>query len=149
LFGGLFGGLFYKGGIVGYADGGIIGAYKKERAMSGREPRMIMAHVGELLVPADRVEELKGMGLGTHEILGYANGGVVGASPASTIRPTRSGGSIKIETTVINKQEYASIEQVQAAMDQAQRMGAMGGFEMVQDKMTNDSNFRSATGLNR
>lgn len=149
LFGGLFGGLFYDGGIVGYADGGVIGAHKKERAMSGREPRMIMAHVGELLVPADRVEELKGMGIGTHEILGYANGGVVGSPPASTIRPTRSGGTVKIETTVINKQEYASVEQVQAAMDQAQRMGAMGGFEMVQDKMTNDANFRSATGLNR
>jgi tape measure domain-containing protein len=149
LFGGLFGGLFYDGGIVGYADGGIIGAHKKERAMSGREPRMIMAHVGELLVPADRVEELKGMGLGTHEILGYANGGVVGSPPASTMRPNRSGGTVKIQTTVINKQEYASVEQVQAAMDQAQRMGAMGGFEMVQDKMTNDSNFRSATGLNR
>jgi tape measure domain-containing protein len=114
LFGGLFGGIgsllgFPMGGkIPYYADGGIIGeSFNKERSLSGKQPRLVVAHDGEQVLSTlngdaqlwralkrtGRWDELKT----PTRIPGYATGGSVGYSGGS------SGGRPMGNTLVINQ----------------------------------------------
>jgi hypothetical protein len=114
LFGGLFGGIgsllgFPMGGkIPYYADGGIIGeSFNKERSLSGKQPRLVVAHDGEQVLSTlngdaqlwralkrtGRWDELKT----PTRIPSYATGGTVGYSGGS------SGGRPMGNTLVINQ----------------------------------------------
>jgi muramidase (phage lysozyme) len=159
LFGGLFGG---AGGLFGglFADGGEVGRSKldprnihqslaTEKRKSGRNPYLIVAHEGEMLIPYSRMQELRGEGVGEKELLGFASGGLVGSklSAPGGMSKSSNNSAIRVETIRINNQEYVTTDQMQAAMEQAAAMGGNRGVEMVQDRLQNDSAFRSSVGV--
>jgi hypothetical protein len=153
--GGLLGGLFYKGGVAmpNYALGGVHQAMQKEAFESGRKPILAVVHSGELMIPADRVAELEKVGLSTDQLLGnYASGGVVGGlnrSASQTVDESRGSRNmtVSVESTVINNQEYVSIDQFREGMTQAAKAGAEQGFNRVQNKMSNSPSFRRSIGI--
>ena len=116
LFSGLFGGIgsllgFPMGGkIPYYADGGVIGeSFNKERSLSGKQPRLVVAHDGEQVLSTlngdaqlwralkrtGRWDELKA----PPRIPAYANGGSVGYSGGGSSGSRPMGGN----TLVINQ----------------------------------------------
>jgi tape measure domain-containing protein len=161
LLGGLFGGLFADGGIVGennsYSSNlmnTIKSAASEERNLSGKKPTLIMAHQGELLVPADRVKELSSMGLGADVLLNrtYAYGGVVGERSreyGSEMRTGRNNSAIQIEyqSTQIAGQSYVTEENFQEGIRRAAEEGGRRGAATVENKLSNSPNYRRALGF--
>jgi hypothetical protein len=152
LFGGLFG--FAKGGVVpNYALGGIHQAMQKEAMQSGRKPMLAVVHAGEMLIPADRVEQLERAGITTNALLGnYAKGGVVGGMPRNGASKVSDQGrnteqTITVESTVINNVEYITVDQFREGMIQAAKKGANDGAAKVQNKMANSPSWRRSVGI--
>jgi tape measure domain-containing protein len=146
--GGLLGGIFYAGGIVpNYANGGIHKALNKERSESGRKPMLVVAHEGEMMIPAWRMQELSQLGLGEKELLGYADGGVIGNMRSPAPNRANSGLEVKYDATVINNQSYVTAEQFEQGIKQAAQAGAEGGLQRMQNKLANSSSFRRSVGI--
>lgn len=115
LFSGLFGGIgkllgFPAGGMIPYyADGGMVGeAINAERAASGKNPRMVVAHDGEQILTtlngdAALWRALKRSGqwdeLKSQPIKNYYNGGSVGdysSGGSGSRRPLQTGNTLII-----------------------------------------------------
>lgn len=164
LFGGLFGGLFATGGIAGKAGyesnfvDAIANAAQTERAVSGRNPVLIMAHEGELMIPAQRLQELSHMGIGANVLLGrdsisnYAFGGVVGESSREYGRSISSrGGSsvlqVEYKSTEIAGQKYVTESDFQQGLLLAAEEGGKRGASIVTNKLTNSPSYRRSLGF--
>jgi tape measure domain-containing protein len=161
LLGGLFGGLFASGGIVGSKNGyssdlmSTIGnAAKQERSLSGKQPTLVMAHRGELIVPADRVKELSSMGLGVDVLLNrtYAYGGVVGERSreyGSQMTTNRNNSAIQVQyqSTEIAGQKYVTEDQFQEGIRRAAEEGGKRGASIVENKLGNSPNYRRSLGF--
>ena len=52
-----------------------------------------------------------------------------------------------LETVVINRQEYATVEQVRAMGDRAAKQGAVGGYAKSMNSLKNSRAQRSQLGL--
>lgn len=162
--GSLLGGLFSAGGMIpNYANGGLMEAIVtsaiKERQQSGKQPRLIMGHVGELLINADRVKELKNLGVTSQLLLGkanYADGGIVD----SETYPSREFGrgigtsnSRKNELTIhyqskqIAGENYVTEDQFQQGMRKAAEEGGKRGAQIVTNKLGNSPGYRRSVGL--
>lgn len=141
--GGLFG--FSRGGVIpNYALGGLTKAMSKEARESGKKPQLAVVHEGEMMIPAWRTQELASMGLGQHELLGYADGGIVGNIKMPTKSDTMN---VHYETTVINNQSYVTSDQFEQGIKQAAKAGAEGGVQKMQFKLANSASFRKSTGI--
>jgi hypothetical protein len=57
------------------------------------------------------------------------------------------GGTFTLETVVINRQEYATIEQVRAMGQAAAKQGAEGGHSRVMGDFRNKRSVRSRVGM--
>ena len=157
LFGGLFSGMFYAGGVVQNKKPISIGkAFQIEKALSGREPALVVAHKGELMIPADRVQELSNMGIGIDSLLGrktFAYGGVIGESRSREYGSsmTSRGGNgtleIKYNATEIAGKRYVSEEEFQEGMMRAAEEGGKRGANIVTNKLSNSPSYRRSLGL--
>jgi tape measure domain-containing protein len=156
--GGFLGGLFHQGGVVpNYALGGIANAFTKEASESGRKPLLAVVHQGEMLIPADRMDQLNKAGITPESLLGinnYSNGGVVGSMRGSSVaqnvdqaRGGNNGLEVKYQSTVINNQSYVTSEQFEEGVRKAAQVGAEGGFNKMQNKLSNSSSFRRSVGI--
>lgn len=164
LFGGLFGGMFATGGIAGkagYEDnfvGAIANAAQTERVTSGRTPVLIMAHEGELMIPASRLKELTHMGIGAGVLLGresisnYAFGGVVGESSreyGGSMSSRGSGSVLQVEykSTEIAGQKYVTESDFQQGLMLAAEEGGKRGATIVTNKLSNSPSYRRSLGF--
>lgn len=156
LLGGLFGGLFYSGGVVGKQQNNIdLGtAFKREKQMSGKQPHLVVAHKGELFIPADRVAELNRQGVSTDQLLGktFATGGIVGDSPREygrSLTPRGGNNRLQIEynSTQIAGQNYVTEEQFQEGIRKAAEEGGRRGASIVENKLSNSTNYRRSLGF--
>ena len=162
--GSLLGGLFSAGGTIpNYANGGLMEAIAtsaiKERQQSGKQPRLIMGHVGELLINADRVKELKNLGVTTQLLLGkanYADGGIVDSEAYPSREYGRGIGTAngrKNELTIhyqskqIAGENYVTEDQFQQGLRKAAEEGGKRGAQIVTNKLGNSPGYRRSVGL--
>ncbi len=161
----LFGGLFYKGGVVGnYASGGLAGdlaeAIGKEKAMNGGKQVAIAALThGERVLNLDQTKNLDK--IGGVGILNFADGGMVGGYVPNTGEYGGAGATDKVagkaseprevnvsmETRVINGVEYLTKEQGEQLAQKAAQEGAQRGAQYVSDKMQNSVSYRNSHSL--
>ena len=174
LFGGGGGGGLLDGllGIFGFADGGVIGSHIPnyalggftgsiknaailEKQQSGREPILVMAHKGELMIPADRAAELNNHGLTPNMLLGnYATGGVVAEQYKNkqygeNIVNDGSNKTLTIEyrSTEIAGTKYVSEEDFKRGMSMAAEEGGKRGAAIVTNKLQYSQSYRKNIGL--
>ena len=160
LLGGLFGGigLFYKGQAPNYAKGSIPsyssgGIHKstldkallKERVMSGRKPQLAVVHENELIIPADRTQQLANLGFSPEALLGKVNNFSNGYAPK--LAKNNQENIIQVKSEIINEKEYVDMQQLQAAMQQAAKKGAEDGMRKVQVRLQQSTTFRSSVGI--
>lgn len=154
--GGILGDVLGMGSLMGFADGGTIGSkVSDERSKSGHDPQIILAHAGEMLIPARRMEQLSKIGLDQKELLGYASGGVIGSKPsgeygANIISQTSSPGksiTIDYKSTVINNQTYVDEETFKTGIQHAINQGGSKGVTLMQSKLVSSPSFRKSVGL--
>ena len=162
--GSLLGGLFSAGGMIpNYANGGLMEAIAtsaiRERQQSGKQPRLIMGHVGELLINADRVKELKNLGVTTQLLLGkanYADGGMVDSESFPSREYGRGIGTAngrKNELTIhyqskqIAGENYVTEDQFQQGLRKAAEEGGKRGAQIVTNKLGNSPGYRRSVGL--
>ncbi|GIW59553.1 MAG: hypothetical protein KatS3mg087_0619 [Patescibacteria group bacterium] len=162
VFGSLFGGLFYDGGLVpNYAGGGIHRAMAKEKSMSGREPMLAVVHRGEMLIPAKRMKELNAIGLGEKQLLGYADGGIVGweknenisamQSMSKSAVSDRTSGTTQVNVSYqierINERNYVDEETFRQGMKKAAEAGANKGYARMSRDINKSTSFRRNAGF--
>lgn len=162
VFGSLFGGLFYDGGLVpNYAGGGIHRAMAKEKSMSGREPMLAVVHRGEMLIPAKRMKELSAIGLGEKQLLGYADGGIVGweknenisamQSMSKSAVSDRASGTTQVNVNYqverINERNYVDEETFKQGMKKAAEAGANKGYARMSRDINKSTSFRRNAGF--
>lgn len=157
LLGGLLGGfnLFYEGGIVGSSinSENFKKGMAKEKAMSGKKPRMVIAHDGELIIPSKRVQDLSFRGISPNMLLGktsnfYAGGIVGNANLSSQVSGSSAKASeIKVEMVRINDVNYVTEDQLKSAMQQAVQQGGELGENRVRSKFRNSISFKKSAGF--
>jgi rare lipoprotein A len=97
--GGILGGLlgFANGGEIGnYANGGIIGAMQRERAMTGRRAHLIVASEGERILNHKEAQiwnKITGR-------LNFASGGMIGADAGTLSASAGVGGGLTINVPI-------------------------------------------------
>lgn len=152
IFGSIFGGLFAKGGVIGSGRG-----EKDDQLILAQRGEGILTHEGMKAIGGaaalNAINRSKG-----YRVPKFAMGGMVGGeyggrgsadkvSEAQEERRKVSNEPIKLETTVINGIEYATVEQVRIAASQARSEGARDGATAISNKLMNSTKFRNQHGI--
>lgn len=127
-----FGGGFFPG----FADGGYVSGPTNAVIGEGGEP--------EYVIPASKM----GSAMSRYS-MGNRGGSVVpgGAGEAEGSAMGGGDGTFKLETVVINQQEYATIEQVRAMGQSSAKQGAASGKAQTLGTLRNSRSQRSKLGL--
>jgi tape measure domain-containing protein len=149
LVGSLFGGIFAKGGVIGTGRG-------------EKDDQLILAQRGEGILTHEGMKAIGGAAVlnslnhaKKFRIPVFANGGQIegeyggrgSADRVSEGREERRNEPIKLETTIINGVEYATIDQVKLATQQARADSTRDSVKYVSNKMENSVSWRNRHGL--
>ena len=147
MLGSLFGGLFAEGGVIGTGK-----SKKDDQLILAQRGEGILTHRGMQVIGGaaalNAINRSKG-----YRVPKFAVGGVVGGEygvrgadaveRGQAERNARRNEPIKLETTVINNQEYLTVEQGRQLAADARQMGAKDGVSFVQSKMENSVTWRN------
>ena len=142
--GGLSGGAGGGGAGLFNLSGGQFGAFAEGGYVSGPTNALIgEGGESEYVIP-----ESKMSGAMSRYSMGTRGEGVVGG-PAESGSSGSGGGesTYRLETTVINNVEYATVDQVRAMGDSAAKQGAAGGKAQTLGTLRNSRAQRSRLGL--
>ena len=145
LVGSLFGGLFASGGVIGSGK-----SQKDDQIILAQRGEGILTHEGMRAIGgAAALNALNRGGNVPKFATGGTVGGEYGVRGADAVergqqeRRMVKNKPIKLETVVINSVEYATVEQLRTAANEARQQGAKDGAKFVSDKMQNSPSFRN------
>jgi hypothetical protein len=118
--------------IKSFAGGGYTGAGAATGGLDGRGGFMAMLHPNETITPGSP----------------YAATAASIETFSNRQMRESSGGPIKVETSVINNVEYATLDQLQEATRQAEDRGARRGRSMTLNDLQNSVRARKRVGIN-
>jgi TP901 family phage tail tape measure protein len=119
-----------------YADGGFVTGPTNAVIGEGGE--------SEYVIPASKMSAAMSNYSAGRRGAGVLEGGSSGAAGGGG---GAGGGTFTLETVVINRQEYATIEQVRAMGQAAAKQGAEGGHSRVMGDFRNKRSVRSRVGM--
>ncbi len=137
-------GLFGGGGFGGFfADGGILPG--NSVSVVGEEGPELAVNAGGRteIIPMDKAMGRYSMSNGGASKGGSSSSGEVASAEGSEPQ------TFRLETTVINGVEYATVDQVRAMGDSAAKRGAEGGKTKTLGTLRNSRSQRAKLGLNR
>lgn len=122
---GMFPGMSFDGG--GYTGGG-----SRAGGLDGKGGQLAMLHPQETVIDHTK---------GRDAMDRY------GANYSSSLAPAASTPTFRLETTVINGVEYATVDQVRSMGQTAAKQGAAGGYSRTMSSLKNNRSSRKALGL--